>query len=234
MEHNLGLLETMYWEFGKIPLWDYHFFRLYKAAISLKIKSELLTKDRLYSHILSVVKPSNYKETKKIRLHLVNNQGLGNIIIHVEDYKRTLAEDARLGLATGVMKPLNAWSNFKIDQRDIYIHAQEVARTNNWEDALLLNEHGNVAEGSISNVFWREEEDGPLYTVPLSEGCVDGVMRRYLMYVRPVEEKVLDLPTLDKATEIYLTNGVRGIIPIKYFNGRNLESELTKFGINNK
>lgn len=222
---QIGLIETMYWQFGKISLWDYHFFRLYKSAMALKIKSDLLRKDHLYEHIKSVVNAQSYKESKKVRLHLVNDKDYVDIRVEVEPFVRRTFEATTIGIANGLIKDFNPQSHLKTDIRHIYNGATAIGIQNNWVDALLLNSEGNIVEGSISNILWREA-DNQLYTTPLSEGPISGVMREYLMNRNDITEKILSIETLLDAKEVYISNALRGIVPIMHFQNQSYQSKL--------
>ncbi len=96
-------------------------------------------------------------------------------------------------------------------------------------EALLLNEKGHVASGATSNIFWVL--DNCLYTPAHEEGCREGVVRQFLMEhgvaIAPIHVGGWPLVTLDCAQEIFLTNSIRGIMPIHRFSGRTLDSGVT-------
>jgi branched-subunit amino acid aminotransferase/4-amino-4-deoxychorismate lyase len=71
-----------------------------------------------------------------------------------------------------------------------------------------------------------------LVTPALTEGCVAGTKRRQLMEVLPrmgfrVEEEVITPEMVFGMEEIFLTNAIRGIIPVACINQLELSSEFT-------
>ena len=76
------------------------------------------------------------------------------------------------------------------------------------DEMIFLNEKGEVAEGSRTNVFVAREAG--LVTPPLSSGCLDGVLRRTLIDEGRCAESVLRPE--DLAGEVYLGNSLRGLI----------------------
>ncbi|MDE2162223.1 MAG: aminodeoxychorismate synthase component I [Alphaproteobacteria bacterium] len=76
------------------------------------------------------------------------------------------------------------------------------------DEIVFLNERGEVAEGSRTNVFVMR--NGKLLTPPLSAGALDGVLRRALIEEGRCEEATL-LPE-DLSGEMYLGNSLRGLI----------------------
>ena len=93
--------------------------------------------------------------------------------------------------------------------------AARQAKQNKWNDALVLNTAGNIIESAIANIFWVK--DGNIYTPPLAEGCVAGVMRRHLLQITPgIAEKPLTIDALSAADEVFLTNAIKGIRWVRY------------------
>lgn len=78
------------------------------------------------------------------------------------------------------------------------------------DETIFLNERGEVAEGSRSNVFVRR--GGELLTPPLSAGILDGCLRRELLDEGSCREATLTPRDLTTG-EVYLGNSLRGLIP---------------------
>jgi len=79
------------------------------------------------------------------------------------------------------------------------------------DEVIFLNERGEIAEGSRTNVF--VEVDGVLVTPPLSAGVLDGCLRRELTDSGKCAERTLMPADLARAQEVYLGNSLRGLIP---------------------
>lgn len=136
-----------------------------------------------------------------------------------------------LGVSDRVRLPVDTLSNFKTLNAPRYIAAAHEARDCGWDDALLLNCAERVCEATSSNVFWWE--GSTLCTVPLSEGCVAGVFRAELLeIVRSkgfvIQEIPVTFANLQAADEIFLTNAIRGIVPVRIFAGKTLANLKTK------
>lgn len=85
-------------------------------------------------------------------------------------------------------------------------------------EGLLLNADGSVAEGTVSNIFLIREK--ALFTPPISAGILPGVTRATVMDLAkaagiPAWETSLALADLEKAEAIFLTNSVRGFLPVR-------------------
>jgi para-aminobenzoate synthetase/4-amino-4-deoxychorismate lyase len=79
------------------------------------------------------------------------------------------------------------------------------------DEALFLNERGELTEGSRTSIFVRR--GGKLLTPPLSSGLLDGVLRRELVESGQCTEAVLTPDDLVTADEVLLGNSLRGLIP---------------------
>ena len=85
------------------------------------------------------------------------------------------------------------------------------------DDALLLNMAGNLAEGTVSNLF--AVRDGRVVTPPIADGALPGVMRAMVLDVLDGEERSLRPEDLTGASEVFLTNSA-GIRPVIAIDGR--------------
>ena len=116
-----------------------------------------------------------------------------------------------VGICQTVRLPTDDFSAFKTLNAARYVQAAREARSRGWDDGLLLNSFDRICEATGSNVFWWQKDQ--LLTPPLSEGCVSGTLRNWLMRHTTVQTAPLTPEILQNSDEIMLTNAVRGIIP---------------------
>jgi branched-subunit amino acid aminotransferase/4-amino-4-deoxychorismate lyase len=88
------------------------------------------------------------------------------------------------------------------------------------QEAVLLNEHGQVASAARANIFWRK--GARLYTPQHEVGCRCGVVRSFVLGLGPVEVGAFTLDELVGAEEIFLTNSLRGIVSVDALEGSAL------------
>jgi branched-subunit amino acid aminotransferase/4-amino-4-deoxychorismate lyase len=81
---------------------------------------------------------------------------------------------------------------------------------------LFLNERGEVAEGSRSNIFLRLA--GKLCTPPQSAGLLNGCLRQELLASGECEERTLMPGDLEDG-EVFFGNSLRGLIPAQPVGG---------------
>ncbi|MBL7796400.1 MAG: aminotransferase class IV [Saprospiraceae bacterium] len=234
------LFETIRVFDGKMPLLTHHWARMSAGLTALGFEIPTDWDATFFGREILRIAPRN----ARVRLTVWRSLGgkyaptndLPQYLITVEAYDKErfewLENGLHIGICTSARLPVDAFSGFKTLNAPRYVAAAREARTNGWDDALLLNMHGRVCEATSSNVFWWERDT--LCTVPLSEGCVSGVFRSFLInWVKrvgegPVSEKVATLEDLMAADEIFLTNAVRGIIPVRIFAGQNFPAIQTK------
>jgi len=76
------------------------------------------------------------------------------------------------------------------------------------DEVLLLNEHGQLAEGSYHSLVVKL--DGRFVTPPLACGLLPGVLRGELLEQGEISELILHPSDLERAEELWLVNSVRG------------------------
>ncbi|MCE7888045.1 MAG: hypothetical protein DYH13_11170 [Alphaproteobacteria bacterium PRO2] len=94
------------------------------------------------------------------------------------------------------------------------------ARDKSANEAIMLNNHGNVACASASNIFIVR--DGRLLTPPLEDGAVDGITRRNLIKKHGAKEQSLMAGDLAAHEGIYLTSSIRGVVAVETLDGKKL------------
>ena len=107
-----------------------------------------------------------------------------------------------------------------------HIMAIEEARERGYDEALLLNERGELVEATAANLFWVR--DGELITPSLATGCISGVVRRLVLEAAArlrlrVTEGSYPVSALGDADEVFLTSSGLGIAPVSEFQTHRYE-----------
>ena len=93
----------------------------------------------------------------------------------------------------------------------------ESAQAQGFDEVILLNERGEVAECTSANLFIANGNH--VQTPPLSSGCLPGITREVLLGeihapgIR-VEEKALLPGDLEAADEVFITSTTRDLLPV--------------------
>lgn len=110
------------------------------------------------------------------------------------------------------------------------ILAKKEAMETGYDEAILLNLAGNIADGSISNIFMVK--DNQIITPLISDGALPGIVRTILLEEFKTDfsfvEKTITPEELMLADEIFLTNALMGVKKVCQLNHRTFNfSEIT-------
>lgn len=196
------LIETMRYD-GTIKLLDRHMQRLATSASFFGYPVDI---NQLQLELENRLNDVHHKS--RVRLTL-NAAGESTITV---DPLPEYPEIHRLMVSDHALDPDDVMLYHKTTRRDTYNTAYEDAVRRGFDEVVFLNSRGEVAEGSISNIF--VERDGALLTPPVPSGLLPGVYRDYLLATdKRAREAVLSLVDLRNATQLYICNAVRGLCP---------------------
>jgi 4-amino-4-deoxychorismate lyase len=82
------------------------------------------------------------------------------------------------------------------------------------DEVILLNERGEVCEGTITSIF-ADPGDDVLVTPALTSGLLPGVLRAELLDTARAHEAVLGPADLMDAKNLFVGNSLRGLIPAR-------------------
>jgi branched-chain amino acid aminotransferase len=99
------------------------------------------------------------------------------------------------------------------------------AQRDGFDEVVLLNERGEVAECTAANIF--AVKGGKIHTPPLSSGCLEGVTRGILFEIAPeagiaVVEQALRPEDLYSADEVFITSTNRNLIGVGEIAGQKI------------
>ena len=137
---------------------------------------------------------------RKVRLEVSADGSL-----FVEDVDLKPSRPVRAALAGEPVDSGDEFLRHKTSRRGVYERAQ--AGQPEAEDVLLWNERRELTESCAANLVL--EIDGRLLTPPLSCGLLPGTFRAHLLERGEIEEQILPLDALERATRRLLINSVR-------------------------
>jgi branched-chain amino acid aminotransferase len=123
-------------------------------------------------------------------------------------------------------------STIKTNNRIINTMASIFADENDYNNCLLINDEKNVIEAIQGNLFMFSESI--LTTPPISDGCLNGVMRKQIIELAKkiegieVVEKSISPFELQKADELFITNVIMGIQPITKYRKKEYGSAFSQ------
>ena len=232
LRYGDGLFETMRIIDGEICNTRFHFERLFSGMKILQINlPEKFSQEFFVGKINELLIKNIHGKNARIRLMVFrgdggifdNENGVPDYIIETWPLSGKIGLNEN-GLIVDVFpdarKSGDQFSNLKSNNYLPSIMAGLFAKKNKLDDAIILNAFDRVCESAIANIFIIK--DGNIYTPPLSEGCVAGVMRRcmlekFSLKTFAVIEKNIDIEDVLNADEFFLTNSVQPIRWVKRF-----------------
>lgn len=234
-----GFFETMRWHHGKPLFWEYHIQRIENTASILSLPLPYPAK-MLLPELQKHVRPDI--PNQRLRLSFVRTgegfytpkqNGL-TIIVEFTSLPETgyTWQDHPFMIGISSIKKLrHPLSALKLLSAENYVMAGLEARQNNWDEAILINDAGNVCEAISHNIFIVKQDT--VITPSLNEGCLHGIMRSVVIqlckdYKISITERSILHNELNDADEIFLTNVISGIRSVSTINQKTLKNDLTK------
>jgi len=155
--------------------------------------------------------------------------GPATLLIHARPIQPPPTEQYRNGakliIGTARQNSANPLAQHKTLSYLLYLLARQEAADAGANGAILLNEHGQVAEESVSNVFLVRR--GTLLTPPVYSGLLPGITRGVVLDLArteglPVEERPIAAGELFDAEEMFLTNSLMEIMPVRSVDRRQI------------
>lgn len=230
-----GLFETIRVKDQRILLGHFHFERLFSGLSLLQYEIPVdFTISNLEEQINNLVESNHCTANARVRLSVF--RGNGNLyddpsaleyIIECWSLPEVGGELNEKGLHIDVFpfgrKSIDLFSNLKSSAFLIYAMAARFAREHKLDDCLVLNTHNKIADSTIANIFLVKNET--IITPALSEGCVQGVMRRHLIESLTkagyeIKESAIAPEHLETADEVFLTNAIKGMQWVRQFRDK--------------
>lgn len=237
-----GLFETMLLHKNGLPYWKEHVHRLASGCERLKLSIDNNTVLNYVTHIIDQAKTQGIDDAlfKIIVTRGVAGRGYQpslsvppTVIVMVlplplipESFYQQGVDVficqhrlTRNPLLAG-MKHLN-----KLD----YVMAAQEWQSDEYQEALLFDTENNLIEATSRNIFIIK--DKKIYTPKLDQAGVEGVARNNIIRVcqrylsQDVVETEIDLAFLLSADEVFLSNSVTGIWPVKSIMGTALGNQ---------
>lgn len=228
LQYGHGLFETIAVNQGKFEYWDQHMARLVEGCARLSIKSPDLS--LLQKEASTLIATLENKAVLKIiytcgaggRGYKIPDQPQPTRILRLSDWPAYPEENAQTGVIVRLCET-RLGTNASLAGIKHLNRLEQVLARSEWDDAaiadgLMLDQQGIVKEATMSNVFFVK--DGTLCTPDITQCGVAGVMRKVVLDIAEklsIRTYIDDFTPADifQADEVFLTNSLIGIWPIK-------------------
>ena len=240
-----GIFETLKIANNKILFWEDHYFRLMASLRIVRMDIPMsFTMEYIEEQILVLVRAMNIQESARVRFtayrnsegfYLPNNNSISFVIqaSKLDNLKYNYDPiQFEVDLYKDFIVPKQLLSTLKTTNKITNVTASIFAKENQLDTTLLLNENKNVIEAANGNLFMLTENK--LITPPISEGCLNGVMRKQIIALAKQMDSitVLESPIspfdLQKADELFITNCIIGIQPITKYRKKEFEVRVAR------
>lgn len=239
-----AVFETVKIVNSKILFLEDHYFRLMSSMRVIRMEIPMnFTMEYLEEQILALAKAKNSAISARARITVYRSDGgyylpktnAVSFLINVEELDKALYAinpgDYVVDLFTDFYVTRHLLSSIKTTNKIINITASIFADENGLDNCLLLNDAKNVVEALQGNIFMLK--GNTLITPPVSEGCLNGVMRKQILALArkmenlEVVEQAISPFDLQKSDELFITNVIKGIQPITQYRKKTFAVNLS-------
>ncbi|MFC4262271.1 aminodeoxychorismate lyase [Ferruginibacter yonginensis] len=239
LRYGDGIFETIKLKNNQLILADEHFARLWKGMQALQFEiPKLLRPESLNDQIIQLAK-KNKLTNARVRLTIFRGEGgiydaknntpqyiieaialpESGDVLNMNGLQLTIFKDAK--------KSIDAFSNLKTNNYLPYFMGAMFAKKNHCNDALIVNCNEAVCDSTIANIFIIK--NNCIYTPSLKQGCVAGVMRKWLISTLKalsykIEETCVTIEDVLNADEVFLCNSIYNIRWVASVNEKNYSS----------
>ena len=218
-----------------------HTERLFKSASTVNMKIPFSVENINQAHI-KVIEENNLDEAYIRPMCFYGSEGMGlradNLNVHTMvaawEWPSYMDPEARekgikVKLSTYKRQVKNPVSNAKVNGN--YVHsivALTEALEDGFDEALMLDADGYVAEGSGENFFIVK--DGKLYS-PFLDSCLDGITRKTIIDLAmelkiPFQEKKITVEDVFDADESFFSGTAAEVVPINSLDNQKIGNGL--------
>jgi len=228
---------------NKILFLEDHYFRLMSSMRVIRMEIPMnFTMEYFEEQILSLIKINEFSVSSRARITVYRNDGgyylpkNNNVsfLIHAVTLENTHysieEKEYEVDLYKDFYVTKQLLSSIKTANKLINITGSIYADENGLDNCILLNDSKNVVEALQGNIFMLL--GNRLITPPVSEGCLNGVMRKQILglakkieNLEVVEETVSPFD-LQKADELFITNVIKGIQPITKYRKKKFTTKV--------
>ena len=235
LNYGDGLFETICIANKNIVLWEAHYSRLKQGCESLDIlvptEKELMSDmtqlmseiddDKLY--VLKIIVTRGNSE-RGYKVSVKDNPNIVMLLLLYPDYS---SDYWISGVSVTICETILSHQPKLVGLKHLNRLEQVLARkewNNEYQEGIMTDITGNVVEGVMSNIFLVKDND--VFTPSLKKAGVCGVMRQSVLNLCiekniSIKEKPITLDELKTADEIFLTNSLIGLWPVRNINNNN-------------
>lgn len=219
-----GVFSTIRVYDGVLFAWERHFARMQRDAARLRVPFPS-SSDELRESLLRLIE-ANRAHNATLRVVVIRNQGgmwqgpaatrPFDVVAFTADINQW-GESVRLGMVAHARHAASEFAGVKYLSWSENLTWNERAHEQGFDEVILLNERGEIAELTSANIFTVHGDR--VSTPPLTSGCLPGITRAVLLEIAEIQEKTLFPADLESADEVFITSTTRELMPVSKVEG---------------
>jgi branched-chain amino acid aminotransferase len=225
-----GVFTTLRVADGVLFAWERHWARITRDAAAFHVPLPQ-DSERVRRKLLELIE-ANSVTNCTLRLVIVRNgggmwagpsTGCSSDIIALTADSKEWGDSVKLSYVRQARHAACEFAGTKILSWAMNLTWLEKAQQRGFDEVILLNERGEVAECTSANIFIANGSE--VWTPPLSSGCLPGITREVILgEVRVPGIKVIEktvMPTdLESADEVFITSTTRDLLSVRQVEDR--------------
>ncbi len=221
--YGKGIFTTIAIKEKKAFLWEKHWRRLNENAKKIGIDLSSFSEKFLAAALDDLIKKNeienarariNFFDENSSKIWHFETESETSLLIMTDDLRQT-PKNLRLTVSPYFVNSTSPLAGVKSCNYLENIFALEEAKKRGFDEAVRLNERGEIVSACVANIFWRK--NGRLFTPSLKTGCLAGTTRESVLENEKGLETEENLETLKNADEIFLTSAGLGICKVFEF-----------------
>lgn len=239
MLYGRGVFTTLAIHHNKPFLWPRHWRRLAAHAGKLDINLDDLTEKNVGDALQRLI-AVNQVQAGRARVILLASSGRDiwkvktpgarktDLLILTGETQRVSQNGLSLAVSPYRLNTFSPLAGIRSLNYLEHVLSWEEAQTRDFDEAVMLNERGEIVSATMANIFWAKA--GTVHTPTLSTGALAGITRECVIELAakhyiPLVEGVYEMPDLIEADEIFLTSSGLGVAPVTTFDFRRYSIE---------
>lgn len=240
-----AVFETFKFANNKILFLEDHYFRLMASMRIVRMEIPMnFTMEYFEEQLLTTLSANKFVNKARIRMTVFRNEGGFYLpatksvsfliqVFPIQNQEYTIDTNAyEVDLFKDYVVTKQLLSTLKTTNKMINVVGSIFANENNLQNCLLLNNEKNVVEALNGNLFMLT--NSKLSTPPISDGCLNGIMRKQVLEIAKklenieVFEESISPFDLQKADELFITNVITGIQPITKYRKKEYSTHFSE------
>ncbi|MEO7660701.1 MAG: aminotransferase class IV [Pyrinomonadaceae bacterium] len=224
--HGKGEFTTIAVFDGTIFLWEKHWRRLTTNANHLGIDIAAYSQESVFALLEEAVRVAGITKGRA-RITILDHspspiwsdsREQKTEVSIVTAAFRKVPENFRLTASPYLTNSLSPLAGVKSCNYLEKILTLSEAKSRGFDEAILVNERGEITSAAMANVFWLK--DGQLFTPSLKTGCLAGTTREFVLENLECREAEAGQSELETADAIFLTSAGLGVTQVAEFESK--------------